>query len=85
MDNADPTRKDYTRELGINTAKGYSQDRVAADVGLSRFTYWKLERGESNPDTPANSRLRSILAVAHAPDIELTDLLPKHIPDLHCR
>lgn len=53
-----------------------------ADAGLSRFTYWKLERGESNPDTPANPRLRSILAVAQALDVELADLLPKHIPDL---
>ena len=90
MYNTDPTWKDYARELGINiararTAKGYSQDRVAAEAGLSRFTYWKLERGESNPDTPANPRLRSILAVAQALDIELADLLPKHTPDLRRR
>ena len=90
MHNTDPTWKDYARELGINiararTAKGYSQDRVAAEAGLSRFTYWKLEQGESNPDTPANPRLRSILAVAQALDVELTDLLPKHIPDLRRR
>lgn len=74
------------REPGINiararTAKRYSQDRVAAVAGLSRFTYQKLERGESNPDTSANPRLRSILAFAQALDIE-ADLLPKHTPDL---
>ena len=90
MFNAAPTWKDYAREFGINvararTAKGYSQDRVAAEAGLSRFTYWKLERGESNPDTPANPRLRSNLAVAQALDIELADLLPKHTPDLRRR
>ena len=90
MYNTDPTWKDYARELGINiararTAKGYSQDRVAAEAGLSRFTYWKLEQGESNPDTPANPRLRSILAVAQALDIEQADLLPKHTPDLRRR
>ena len=48
MDNADPTWKGYAQEVGIDiararTAKGYSQDRVAADAGLSHFTYWKLE------------------------------------------
>ncbi|MDT7511735.1 hypothetical protein [Bifidobacterium sp. H6bp9] len=53
-----------------------------ADVGLSRFTHWKLERRESNPYTPANPRLCNILAVAQALDVELADLLPKHIPDL---
>ncbi|WP_156147876.1 hypothetical protein [Bifidobacterium kimbladii] len=53
-----------------------------ADVGLSRFTYWKLEREESNPDIPANPRLRSILTLAQALDIKLADLLPMHIPDL---
>ncbi|PXY86302.1 XRE family transcriptional regulator [Bifidobacterium asteroides] len=57
MDKADSTWKNYARELGINTARartanGYSQDRVAADAGLSRSTYWKLERRESNPDPP---------------------------------
>jgi len=86
MDNTDLTWKDYARELGINivrahTTKGYSQDRLAADAGLSRFTYWKLERGESNPDTPANPRLRSILTVAQALNTELANLLPKHTPD----
>ena len=90
MNNIDLTWKDYTRKLGTNiarsrTAKRYSQDRVAADSGLSRFTYWKLKRGESNSDTPANPRLRSILAAAQALDIKLADLLPKHTPDLRYR
>ena len=90
MDKADWAWKDYAQELSINiararTAKGYSQDGVAADACLSRFTYWKLERGESNPDIPANPRLRNILAVAQALDIELADLLPEYTPDLHRR
>ena len=89
MDKADPTWKGYARKLGINiarvrTAKGYFEDRVVADVGLSRFTYWKLEREESNPDIPANPRLCSILTLAQALDIKLADLLPMHIPDLRC-
>lgn len=90
MDKTDPAWKNYAQELGINiarvrTAKGYFENRVVADVGLSRFTYWKLECRESNPDTPANPRLRSILAVTQVLDVELADLLPKHIPDLRYR
>ena len=56
-----------------------------SNSGLSRFTYWKLKRGESNPDTSANLRLRSILAVAQTLDIELADLLPKHTPNISSR
>lgn len=87
MDKADSAWTDYARELGTNiararTARGYSQDRVAADAGLSRYTYWKLERGQSNPETPANPSLRSILAITQALDTDLSDLLPEHIPDL---
>lgn len=90
MDKADSAWSDYARELGTNiararTAKGYSQDRVAADAGLSRYTYWKLERGQSNPETPANPSLRNVLAIAQALDVGLSDLLPDHTPDLHSR
>jgi transcriptional regulator with XRE-family HTH domain len=80
----------YARELGLNIArvresKGMSQDQVAAGACLSRFTYWKLERGESNPDTPANPSLRNVLAVAQSLDVELEDLLPDSVPDLRNR
>ncbi|MBI0105569.1 hypothetical protein [Bifidobacterium polysaccharolyticum] len=56
MDNIDLTWKGHAQEIGINiaiarTVKRHPQDRVAADAGLSRFTYWKLECGESNHDT----------------------------------
>lgn len=87
MDENDDSWRVYARCLGLNIArardaKGYSQDRVAADARLSRFTYWKLERGESNPDTPANPSLRTLLAVSQALGVELCDLLPEHVPDL---
>ncbi|WEV67821.1 helix-turn-helix transcriptional regulator [Bifidobacterium sp. ESL0769] len=81
---------DYARELGLNIArvresKGMSQDEVAAGACLSRFTYWKLERGESNPGTPANPSLRNLLAVAQSLGVDLEDLLPGTVPDLRNR
>lgn len=90
MQNVDDSWDGYVKEIGVNiarirTAKGYSQDRVSADARISRFTYWKLERGESNPKTPANPSLRNMLAVAQALDVELTDLLPPDTPDLLTR
>ena len=89
MYNIDPTWEDYARELGINiararTAKGYSQDRFAAEAGLRASPTGSLKEG-NRPRHPPNPRLRSILAVAQALDIELADLLPKHTPDLRRR
>ena len=80
----------YARELGQNVQRerariGYSQDRVAYEAGLSRYTYQKLEKGESKPGTPANPTVKTLLAVAQVLDVQITDLLPSATPDLTIR
>lgn len=80
----------YAREVGTNiqrhrAARGYSQDRVAYEANLSRYTYQKLEKGESRPGTPANPRLMTLLAIAQVLEVELDDLLPPRAPDLTAR
>lgn len=77
----------YARELGHNIQReraraGYTQDRVAYEAGLSRYTYQKLEKGESRPGTPANPTIKTLLAVAQVLGVELMDLLPAEAPDL---
>lgn len=65
--------------------RGYSQERVAYEARLSRYTYQKLEKGESRPGDPANPRLQTLLAIAQVLEVELTDLLPEAAPDLTAR
>ena len=62
-----------------------SQDRVAYEANLSRYTFQKLEKGESRPDSAANPRLMTLLAIAQVLDIELNELLPPRTPDLTLR
>ncbi len=64
---------------------GYSQDRVAYESNLSRYTYQKLEKGESRPGSPANPTVKTLLAVAQVLDVQITDLLPPSVPDLTIR
>lgn len=78
---------EYARAIGTNiqrqrVARGYSQDRVAYEANLSRYTYQKLEKGESRPGTPSNPRLMALLAIAQVLRVELDDLLPDSAPDL---
>lgn len=80
----------YVREIGTNiqrhrVVRGYSQDRVAYEANLSRYTFQKLEKGESRPDSAANPRLMTLLAIAQVLDIELSELLPPRTPDLTLR
>ncbi len=77
----------FARELGVNlqrarSAKGISQERAAYAAGISVFTYRKLEKGESNPGTPANPRLRTIVALAEVLDVELAHLVPRRLPGI---
>jgi transcriptional regulator with XRE-family HTH domain len=77
--------QNYARDLGIQLARareavGLSQERVAHAAGISTFTYRKLEKGESNPGTPANPRLKTLVALAEVLEIELTRLLPSKTP-----
>lgn len=78
---------DYVRELGIRlqrarAAKQLSQERVAAAANISVFTYRKLEKGESNPGTAANPRLRTLIALAEVLGITPAELLPDTSPGI---
>ena len=70
----------YARELGLRLQRlrherGMTQERLAVAAGITAFTYRKLEKGESNPGTPANPRLRTLVALAAALNVELDALL----------
>lgn len=72
---------EYAVELGLNlararAARGLSQERLAAGAGIAAFTYRKLEKGESNPGTPANPRLHTLVSLAEVLGVTLLDLLP---------
>ena len=77
----------YARELGLNLlrareASGLSQERLANAAGISTFTYRKLEKGESNPGTPANPRLRTLVALAEVLGVELSEILGAALPKI---
>jgi DNA-binding XRE family transcriptional regulator len=77
----------YARDLGVNLdrarqAADLSQERMAHAAGMSTFTYRKLEKGESNPGTPANPRLRTLGARAEVLNIATVDLLPRRVPSV---
>lgn len=78
---SDDTWTAYARELGValsraRARRGLSQERVAAAAGVSAFTYRKLEKGESNPGTPANPRLRTLVSLAEVLGVPLAALIP---------
>lgn len=71
----------YMAELGANLraarlAAGFTQEGVAVRARISLFTYQKLEKGQSNPGTPANPRLQTLLALSAALDVSIQDLVP---------
>ncbi len=76
----------FARELGLNlqrlrAERRVSQERLAHTAGISAYTLQKFEKGESKPGTPMNPRLFTLLALAQALDVDVTDLLPA-APDL---
>lgn len=81
MTDAPEPWNDFVRELGVRLLraradKRMSQEQVAHAAGLATFTYRKLEKGESNPGTAANPRLRTLVALAEVLEVPLRDLLP---------
>lgn len=83
-----PDWETFTRELGariqrLRIERGLSQERLAYAAGITRFTYQKLEKGESTPGSPANPTLRTLMALAQQLDVTLDELLPTPWPDLH--
>jgi DNA-binding XRE family transcriptional regulator len=63
-------------------ASALSQERAAHAAGISTFTYRKLEKGESNPGTPANPRLRTLVALAEVFGATVEELIPKKEPSI---
>lgn len=77
----------YAKDLGtrlhrFRIERGLSQEHLAYLSGITRYTYQKLEKGESAPGSPANPSLRNIMAIAQQFDISLDQLLPPPWPDL---
>lgn len=72
----------YVRELGVRLHRlrmdrGLSQERLAVAADISAYTYRKIEKGESNPGSPANPRLRTLVALAEVLEVDLAELLPE--------
>ncbi|MDU0344672.1 helix-turn-helix transcriptional regulator [Microbacterium sp. KSW2-29] len=72
---------EFARELGVRllrarAEKHLSQEQVAHAAGLATFTYRKLEKGESNPGTAANPRLRTLVLLSEVLGIPFRDLVP---------
>ena len=65
----------------LRIAKGLSQEELAYTAGITRYTYQKLEKGESAPGTPANPSLRNVMAIAQQLEVSLDELLPRPWPD----
>ncbi len=61
------------KELREDT--GLSQERIAYSAFLSPFTYLKFEHGESNPGTPMNPQLHTLLALADVFDMSVLEML----------
>ena len=77
----------YTAELGhslhrLRIAKGLSQEEVAYRAGISRHTYYRLEKGLAGRGAPANPGLRTIVAISALLDVEPHELLPTWTPDI---
>jgi transcriptional regulator with XRE-family HTH domain len=64
-----------TRLKVLRSERGLSQERVAFAAGISAYTYQKFEKGESRPGEPLNPRLSTLLALADAFEIDITELL----------
>lgn len=75
----------YAVEIGLRLARarqrtGLSQEKVAHRAGLTGNTLHKLEKGITRPGVPMNPKLRTLLALAQALDVEVTELLPPAPP-----
>jgi transcriptional regulator with XRE-family HTH domain len=73
---------DYAHAFGLRLqalrfANNLSQEQVAQMAGISTFSYRKLEHGVSNPGTPGNPRLSTLLALALVFKVDIKDILPE--------
>lgn len=54
----------------------------ALNAGVSRHTYYRLEKGISRKDTAANPSLQIFIAIAAVFEASVADLLPAWRPEL---
>lgn len=83
--NADMDWTQYTREFEMNlrrirAQRGYSQERVAYDAGMSRLQYQRLEGGGSSKDRPANPTAKTLIALARYSTCPSTNCCRHHGP-----
>ena len=81
---SDPWER-YARDLGVRLHRlridrGLTQERLAVAADITAYTYRKIEKGESNPGTPANPRLKTLVALAEVLDVDVSELLPAFKP-----
>ena len=79
LDN-DPDYRDHSRRLAyrlreLRLERGLSQEGVAHRAGLALYTYQKFEKGESKPGCPMNPTYHTLLSLAWAFDMDVTELL----------
>lgn len=77
----------YCSELGHNLhrlriSRHMSQEDVAYNAGVSRHTYYRLEKGISRKDAPANPSLQIVIAIATVLNVGLAEILPAWRPEL---
>lgn len=58
---------------------GLTQEQVARAAGIATYTYQKLENGESNPGTPANPRLQTLVSLARVLGVDASEVLPHDV------
>ena len=74
---------ELSREIQrIRVERGLTQEHVAYTAGITRTTYQRFEKNENRPGVSANPELRTLVAIASALGVRLTDLLPDWEPGL---
>lgn len=81
---------DFSVDLGLKirrlrVARELSQEAVAYRAGLTRYTYQRYERGETQSGSASNPTLRTLLALSQVFEVPLQDLIPARIPDVTVR
>lgn len=59
----------------LRESRGLTQEEVAGRAGIAPYTYQQYEKGESKPGTPMNPTLSSLLALADAFQVDVSELL----------
>ncbi len=73
---------EFAHQIGLKIQQarhkaGFTQDRAAAEAGISRSSYAMLELGRSRDSgTPSNPSIRTLLQIARALRADVRDLLP---------